>query len=327
MKYILILPYGWFTSYMYKDLIESRVVKTFYLDYPYNSLLLNLVRRVHRSKKIHQFLPLPFQDIWHKLNYKKLSQIINDGDNIILDTGAISVVDIEFLNKLKQSRNNLKMILLITDSMHAHSKHMINAIPKIRKFHWDLILSYDRNDCNEYGFHYLGENIYSKMINVNPGSFKSDIYFIGRNKHGRNDIAIELFNKLKFNDIVCNFVLVDNKKEQKKLEGIKFSYKEIPYEDVISDVLASNCILEILQEGQETQSARYYEAVCYNKKLLTNNPNIMNLSFYNPRYMKYFKTIDDIDFDWVKKREAINYRYNNEFSPIQILDKIESILE
>ena len=40
--------------------------------------------------------------------------------------------------------------------------------------------------------------------------------------------------------------------------------------------------------------------------------------------MKYFSSAMDVDIEWIKKREKINYGYNGEFSPIRILDIIES---
>ena len=99
----------------------------------------------------------------------------------------------------------------------------------------------------------------------------------------------------------------------------------MPYDRILADVLASNCILEVVQEGQNAQTARYYEAICYNKKLLTNNMNVEKLPFYDERYIRVFKTIDDIDFDWIKEKNIIDYGYNNEFSPIKILNKLEKL--
>ena len=98
----------------------------------------------------------------------------------------------------------------------------------------------------------------------------------------------------------------------------------MPYEKVIGNILSTNCVLEMVAKGQKVQTARYYEAVCYNKKLLTNNPNIKELSFYNPQYMKYFENIEDIDFEWVKRKETIDYHYNNEFSPNHILKELNN---
>lgn len=81
-------------------------------------------------------------------------------------------------------------------------------------------------------------------------------------------------------------------------------------------------ILEVVQKGQKAQTARYYEAVCANKKLLTNNHYIKELPFYDERYMKVFDDFSNIDIEWIKRREKIAYGYNGEFSPVKILDVI-----
>ena len=126
-----------------------------------------------------------------------------------------------------------------------------------------------------------------------------------------------------------NSDLVDDPRNLKKMHlenqtGLNFHGKDLPYEKVIGNILSTNCVLEMVAKGQKVQTARYYEAVCYNKKLLTNNPNIKELSFYNPKYMKYFENIEDIDFEWVKRKETIDYHYNNEFSPNHILKKLNN---
>lgn len=58
------------------------------------------------------------------------------------------------------------------------------------------------------------------------------------------------------------------------------------------------------------------------KKLLTNNYSICNLPFYNSKYIKCFQTFEDIDLEWVRRKENIDYGYRNEFSSVKILDMI-----
>ena len=98
------------------------------------------------------------------------------------------------------------------------------------------------------------------------------------------------------------------------------------YKDIIKEIKKSNCIVEILQKNQTGSTLRYYEAICYNKKLLTNNINVMNLPFYNEKYIRIFDDSFKIDYDWIKEEEIIDYQYNNLYSPIKILDLIEKDL-
>ena len=66
------------------------------------------------------------------------------------------------------------------------------------------------------------------------------------------------------------------------------------YKEVIDIVKQSNCILEVVQEGQNGITLRTMEAVCYGKKLLTNNKNIVKYPFYDSKYISVFEDIDDI---------------------------------
>lgn len=327
MKYIFVWPYGWFDSYMYRDLFVTKKVVPFPLNKPSHSKIINFIRRVHRSHKVNKIIHLPFQDIWAKGLFDQLE----DNTCVIFDTGALSMIEKETLYKIKGSYRNIKMALFIADSLHGSSLHIPDAMDNILTFPWDVRLSYDKNDCQEFGFQYLGPNIYSKMTDVKPNVNNSELYFIGRNKAGRNEKVLNFYERCIIENILTNFYLIDNPRNIRKnhlhnQKGLIFDCRDIPYEEVISEVLATNCILEFVAKGQKAQTARYYEAVCYNKKLLTNNPSVKDLQFYDPRYIQYFETIDDIDFAWIKKKEKVDYHYNGEFSPIHALEKLEKIL-
>ena len=80
--------------------------------------------------------------------------------------------------------------------------------------------------------------------------------------------------------------------------------------------------MEILQKNQHGATLRYFEAVCYNKKLLTNNKDIIYYPFYNSKWMKVFTNISEIDIEWLRTNENIDYKYSGEFSPKLLIDKI-----
>ena len=90
--------------------------------------------------------------------------------------------------------------------------------------------------------------------------------------------------------------------------------------------LSAKCILEIVQKGQVALTLRPYEAVAYNKKLLTNNKTILNFKYYNPKYMRYFEKVEDIDWNWVKCDDGVDYNYQGDFSPRYLLADIEKNL-
>ena len=54
----------------------------------------------------------------------------------------------------------------------------------------------------------------------------------------------------------------------------------ISYEEYLEYVKKSRCIIDIYQVGQSGLTRRPLEALFYNKKLLTNNPWIVEFDFY-----------------------------------------------
>lgn len=325
MKYIMVWPFGWFDQYMYRDVIENHMVEPFCLNQPRHSKILNFLRRIHHSYKLNQFIELPFKEIW---DYELFNRI-DDDTCVMFDTGALSMLPIDFFTKIRNTNNHVKMVVIAMDSVHGSSEHIRKALSNLLGFHWDAVLSYDKNDCQEYGFQFLGQGVYSKLKNISPDKQKSDIYYVGRDKAGRNQQIIGLYKKFKDAGIITNFHLVSPKGKNHTIsnDGIIFSRNDVPYEDVIGEVLSTNCILEFVSKGQFAQTARYYEAICYNKKLLTNNFSVKELPFYDDRYIKCFETVDDIDMEWIKKEELVDYHYNGEFSPVHILEKLNKILK
>ena len=148
--------------------------------------------------------------------------------------------------------------------------------------------------------------------------------YLGFNKGNRNRVIASLYRKLANDGVDCNFIIVkENKEEEELAVGLSLTERRYSYSEVAAMANSTNCIIEVLMDGQKTQSFRYFEAITYNKKLLTNNPNISTLPYYDSRYMKYFSNVDEVDSAWVKKKEEINYGYQGEFSQINLLNIIE----
>lgn len=287
---------------------------------------LKFIRKIHLSKKINTHINLPFKNLWYSGTNFKVNKDIET--YVLVVSGVLSFLDMKFFEK----KNNIQLILLLFNSMEASSPTLLDVKDKIAEISWDACFTFDQYDANKYGYQYLGTSYYSKPINIKESKNHSDVYFVGGLKGRREKTIINVFKKLHKSGINCNFNLFypngQNINDMPYTNEINYYTNHWkPYSEIISDVKKTNCILEILQEGQNNQSLRYFEAVCFNKKLLTNNKNITKLPFYNPKYMKVFSTVEDIDLDWVTKKETIDYNYNNEFSPINLLDQIEMFFE
>lgn len=288
------------------------------------SSIIKLLRKVHLSKKINKYLPLPFKHIWsgvfHVLHFD--AEKLRD-QWIIFFNGGVYPLSEQYMKKIKR-KYNVHFVLFMADPWHAANAEMARRYVSIVDF--DYIFSFDENDSKKYGFIY--ELVpYSKREMISKSIY--DLYFVGSNS-GRLPLIcdIEAYSKNEDRNITLLFqVSGTDKKSQVLSKNIEYLDKNIEYSKVLQYVMGSNCILEIIKYGQSGATLRYYEAVCYNKKLLTNNKNVVNLPFYDPRYMKVFEKPEDIDWAWVKERIPVDYHYDGRFSPTHLIDKIIELEE
>lgn len=302
---------------LFKDMAEHGDVVEFWpshkegtrLNKPFKKMLMN-----YRMAKLGGWM---FYNI-HKYPFCK-----DVSYSLIIPTSSIGKLSVRYLKRLKKKHPNIRLFALVTDSMHADSPHMDYVRQKLFSDVWDAVLTYDRYDAKEYGFQWFGYCYYS-FHGASRVPKKSDLYYVGVDKGNRREKVESVYGYLKDNGVKCRFdVVCPRAKQDQEESGIKYRNRKISYRQVLERVQSANCILEVLQEGQETQSIRYFEAVVYNKKLLTTNRHLSELPFYDGRYMKYFEKPEDIDSAWVKKVEKIDYGYKNEFSPLYLVDYIK----
>ena len=326
MKYVLVIHDNDLDCCLYDDLAKVKDVTSYYLDGYHGNSIKDRLCRIHTSLLINSYMDLPFKCVY----YSKLFEYAEDNTCYIFSHISSAKIGRNLLQRLHSLGKNIRIALLLLDSFSAHSITLFRTWRAVKNVEWDYILSYDIEDCKRYGFTYLGYTYYSKNEDVKPSGIFSDIYFVGANKSGDNryELVSNVFKYLRNKQVDARFIVVDKfqKRTSDDKEHLIFHQEYIPYAEVLSDVLSSNCVLEVLQDGQQQQSARYFEAVCYNKKLLTNNPHIVDLPFYDARYMRYFSKPEDIDVEWVMMKENIDYHYAGEFSPARIIDKLDELL-
>lgn len=294
-----------------------------------NNYIIKSLKRIHLNNKINKIINLPHKDFWYEFNENE----INSDDEIIIITTAevLFTYDFDFFNQLN-AKPNVHLVLFLIDSMNIKTPKRYMILDNLNKVNWDYIFSYDKEDAINYNYLYLNEMYYSIQNDFdNFTKITNDIYYLARLKPGREKIIMNVYKKFKENNVNANFDIWLRKEDIERCKnlqlenGINYFNQQKDYKEILDEVKKTNCILEILQEGQTTSTLRYFEAVVYNKKLLTNNENIKNLNFYDERYMRVFKDENDIDMEWVKEKVNVDYHYNNEFSPINIVNKLNEL--
>lgn len=282
------------------------------------SKVLLFIRKVHLSEKVNSFINLPFKKIWK--NSLQTVRWKKDVLYYVIFSGATyTPITTEYLVKLKKAYN-IKYIMYLTDSLE--SKYWSSVQREfIEKVEFDYIFSFDKKDSEKYGFYYLNAH-YSILPIKSQKNEEYDLYFAGYDK-GRLTTIMDTYNIAKWNNVTVKYRVNGVKKEKvlQHCDDIVWNQR-LNYVDLLNETVSGNCILDLLVEGQSGLSARYYEAICYNKKLLTNNKNVVNMPFYNTKYIQVFEKPEDIDWLWVKERIPVNYHYDGRYSPTHIIDKL-----
>lgn len=240
------------------------------------------------------------------------------------------IQNIEFLKWIKQTGG--KLVLIMVNAVHNYTNPRIGQdkwkngripLSDLQKY-CDLIYSVSPYDAKKLGLPFLSWDIYSQENNRKTSSVDWDIFFVGSAKD-RLKILRKLAKRFQEEGLRAKMHIGGVPPEQ--LSGplkkyINDSTDYLPYPEVQQNVQKSNCILELVETGQTCLTLRTMEAITYNKKLLTNNENIKAFKYYDPRYIQVFQNVDEIDFNFITERTPVNYGYDGEYSPCNIIKKI-----
>ena len=159
----------------------------------------------------------------------------------------------------------------------------VSLLQKMKKLDCE-IWSFDRKDCSKYGLFYNPQFYFYKLDftgnNLRDFNYKSDIFFVGKDKK-RLESLINLDRQLQNEGIDTKFIVVGDRKERYTSEQKTYLSNSISYAECVEYVKNTKCVLDIVQEGQKGMTLRIVEAMFFNKKLITNNDDILCMDFYN----------------------------------------------
>ena len=278
----------------------------------------NYLRRLHLGK-INRIITLPFKDLWNKFLFINPFQ---DNDNLcfIFFTSWIAFdKETGFISYLKQKYPNSKFVWFLQDLYYTHPYPVDD---------FDLVLSYDKNDCEKYGFIYH-HTVFSQNNRVESNKqYESDVLFVGKAKDRLFQIYSS-YEKLSQAGLHCRFFLLDVPKEERLYpDKIHYLDKIMPYSWVLENVASTKCILEIMQARAQGYTYRLWESITFDKKLLTNNDSLEkdNL-FYSKDYISIIKDeINNDNINFILNEESYINPHKNQLSPVIMLDFVDKIL-
>ena len=228
-----------------------------------------------------------------------------------------------FIDFLRSSYPNAKIVCFLQDLVATVDNIHPDSIFK----EFDLSITYDKRDAEKYNILYHPTPYSFYPFKEKKKLQPSDVFFVGRAKNRLNDI-IKCYEKLTHMGLSCDFHIMDvDPKNQKYSEVIHYNNR-LTYKENLQHVKNTKCILEIMQKGATGYSLRTWEAIFYDKLLLTNNKTINQAPFYNNKYIAIYESSKDFDDRFhVNSKMKINYNYKEKLNPKCFLDFIESNLK
>ena len=238
--------------------------------------------------------------------------------------------DADYINYIRRRQKCKTVMLLYNKIGLLYGKNgnevLDNLYDKELYLPFDKIYTYDLDESEKFNIEYF--EAYSKIPDIQKDSEKeSDCFYFGAVtrawKGTRIEIIEDLYTTLTQKGVKCDFHVVNKVKDLKVMSEIQAD-GEKSYLEILRMNMETNCIVDIVSDGKYGMTLRVLEAIVYNKKLLTNNPNVKRHPFYNAKYMQVFSNVQDIDISFLMRREKVDYGYKNEFSPITLAQKLNS---
>ncbi len=286
------------------------------LDYaPY---WLRLLYSIHNSAKISQKVKLPFKSAWYPYYFKSNFKSPLPLCFVILN----HTLPVSYFDYLKSNNPNCRIVLLHRDLLKVCKK---NAPKYVMNPIFDLEMTFDEGESKQYGFPHFNE--FESKIDLNESEVsESDVYFAGKGKD-RMPLLMRIYDKLSAEGLKCSYYLTGVPPElQVEKPGIIYANRFMTYREMLQHTVNSRCVLEINQGGADGYTSRFLEAVMYNKKLLTNNHFIKKSKFYRPDYIQCFDDDCMINTGFIKEDVHVDYKYNGEFSPLRMLERVDEEL-
>lgn len=269
--------------------------------------------KIHHSFRMNSFINLPFKQIWK--SYDQVYRLKDGIQRWIFTDTSIRGYDKEVLDELRNRGIHMYILFLNPMSSLYETRY---ALELVRASYFDMVYTVDKQDAERYEFIYTN-TVYSKMILPEDECCSWKISYVGAAKDRLEKIhrIASILQKTR------SMFYVTGVKKQDMLPLCNIVYNQsIKYGEVLRIVNKSETILEIIQKGQCGFTFRTYEALCYNKKLLTNNRDIKEQPFYDPEYIKVFSEIDDSVLEFINSDKIPNYHYANQYSPSWLLEDI-----
>lgn len=322
-NYIFFLPDNDFYKISYSDLNKLDNVHAYFGYKPINRVLYP-VFKLHWAKKINNITNVPLKSIWYDLLYRTDFSVARPICFFFMAADMEDDNICNFVGYLQKKHPDAKFVAYYADLVKApHRKRLSN--PDYLRDKFDAILSYDSSDAELYGLGYYPTSFSDIKMN-GENDFESDVYFLGKAKD-RFEKIIDVYDKLRARGLNCLFYITGVPKEKRsELPGVRY-IDSMPYEENLQHVARTKCILELQQGSARGYTLRTWEAINFDKILITNNEYIRNSKYYNKDYVIMEEELDETDLKSIISQEAHVNKLKDVIRPQKLVEYLEGIFD
>lgn len=157
---------------------------------------------------------------------------------------------------------------------------------------FDKIYSFEDKDVKKYGFEKITNYNYLSEQPLQCDTIENDLFYITSYDKRRIKLLRKLASRLSTLKIKSKIIVVGKQVWKEKLRNfilrpngyqyIEFRKKPLDVKVVLEEYKKSKVIIDLMREGQEGLSFRIFEAMAFEKKIITDNASIKTYDFYNP---------------------------------------------
>ena len=240
---------------------------------PLNNIGLRILRRI--------IIPIPGLDSFFFGDWNKN---LNEYTKIIINDAMFNNNILKYISK----KNAVASKYVYYTNAVRNSRIKPNNIPK----DW-RVYTFDISDSKEFDIEYSPEYYTEHQENIKY-DLKYDVCYVGADKTNvRLKNLLDIKEVLRKNKVQNFFHIFRVLKKYNKYELQETTNMFLKYEDIQRIILESKCILELQMEGQSGCTLRTLESMFLNRKLITNNKDIVNYDFYNHNNIFVIENADD----------------------------------
>jgi hypothetical protein len=312
-------PYDWY-KYMYKDV--AKIDNVVYISTAASLLhgkAENTLYRIAMGKRANQIVKMPFKKKWFQLLLSRIQFSQKRPFCFIWHYNFLNEIKNGMADYIRDAYPDAKNVFYFTDIKNIDSEVLAFLRTKM-----DMIGVFDPQIAQKWELDYW-PNVYPTVEHTSDGDNRYDLCFMGSDR-GRKDILEKVAQKCKQHHIRTAFYIVSDE-ENPELDNIHYLKTPLAYEKVVELMSRTNCILELRVEPYNSSSVRVQEAVVYDKKLLTDNPNSTTMpGCVEGENVLCFDSVEEIDWNFVTARKNTANHYQGEYSLQTSLEIIEQKL-